>query len=301
MDLYLKNALQISKDTTKNYSTSFSLGVGLLGKEIRDAIYGIYGYVRFADEIVDTFYDQDQQALLEDFRQETYRAIESGLSTNPIIHSFQWVVNTYKLDHNLIDAFLTSMAMDLSKKQYDEEAYKTYIYGSAEVVGLMCLKVFCKGNNEQYCSLIQPARKLGEAFQKVNFLRDMESDYELRGRTYFPRVDFSAFTTENKRLIEKDIDNDFHIALQGIVELPRNARFGVYLAYKYYLALLRKIHRTPAEKILYARIRIPNYRKILILIESVAIYGFTAGRVFSIRKTWVWDNFLRYAYLYNRP
>jgi phytoene/squalene synthetase len=267
MDLYLENALQCSKETTHKYSTSFSLGVRLLDKSIRDAIYAIYAYVRFADEIVDTFYGHNQKELLQQFREQTDKAIEEGLSTNPIIHSFQWVVNTYSIEHHLIDAFLTSMAMDLSKTDYSATEYKKYIYGSAEVVGLMCLQVFCYKSSAQYNQLIEPARKLGEAFQKVNFLRDIEADYDYRGRTYFPDVDFKTFTKQQKESIENEIQNDFDEALKGIVCLPLNSRFGVYLAYAYYRMLLKKIMKASAHTILKQRIRVSNTLKIWILIK----------------------------------
>jgi phytoene/squalene synthetase len=265
MDLYLENALQCSKETTNNYSTSFSLGVGLLHKSIRRAIYAIYGFVRFADEIVDTFFDHNQEMMLQQFKADTFQAIEQGISTNPIIHSFQWAVNTYKIEHHLIDSFLNSMAVDLSKTRFTENEYKNYIYGSAEVVGLMCLRVFCHEKPDLYADLEHPARKLGEAFQKVNFLRDMEADYDERGRIYFPMIDFKLFTEADKKHIETDIDSDFNQALQGIANLPLNSRFGVFLAYSYYLQLLKKIKRTPAEKLKHERIRISNFQKFTML------------------------------------
>ncbi|PKP08954.1 MAG: phytoene synthase [Bacteroidetes bacterium HGW-Bacteroidetes-4] len=265
MDLYLENALQCSKKTTNNYSTSFSLGVGLLDKSIRRAIYAIYGFVRIADEIVDTFFDHNQKVMLQEFKIETFQAIEQGISTNPIIHSFQWAVNTYKIEHHLIDSFLNSMAVDLNKTRFTKNEYKNYIYGSAEVVGLMCLRVFCHEKPELYADLVHPARKLGEAFQKVNFLRDMEADYDERGRTYFPNIDFNCFTEDDKKHIETEIDSDFNQALQGIAFLPLNSRFGVYLAYSYYLQLLKKIKLTPAEKLKQKRIRISNFQKFSML------------------------------------
>lgn len=279
MDLYLDNALKCSKETTNKYSTSFSLGVRLLDKSIRDAIYAIYGFVRFADEIVDTFHTHNQREMLETFKHNTYKAIKEGISMNPIIHSFQWAVNTYKIEEHLIESFLYSMEMDLTKTDYNSEEYKTYIYGSAEVVGLMCLQVFCYDKPGLYCDLIKPARKLGEAFQKVNFLRDMESDFEDRGRTYFPSVDFKNFSSIDKQAIEKDINQDFHEALQGIAELPLNARFGVYLAYSYYLELLRKINKTPAHELLTTRIRVPDFQKIMILVKSYFSFTFRRGNI----------------------
>lgn len=279
MDLYLENALKCSKETTNKYSTSFSLGVRLLDASIRDAIYAIYGYVRFADEIVDTFFEHNQAQLLNNFKQQTFEAIEQGISTNPILHSFQWVVNTYGIEKNMIESFLYSMYMDLSKSEYDEKGYKKYIYGSAEVVGLMCLKVFCHEKPGLYCELVGPARKLGEAFQKVNFLRDMESDYEERGRTYFPGVDFEQFSTNDKRMIEEDINTDFKEALKGIANLPLSARFGVYLAYSYYLELLRKINRTPANQLIRKRIRVSDTRKFYILFKSYLTFQLKRGKL----------------------
>ncbi len=268
MELYKKNALDISRITTSNYSTSFSLGTKMLGKKYRDGIYAIYGFVRFADEIVDTFHDYDKQKLIKEFRKQTYQAIEEGVSTNPVLHSFQWVVKKYGIETMLIDAFLDSMEMDLNHRRYDEENIKTYIYGSAEVVGLMCLKVFYDGDNEMYEALKYPARKLGEAFQKVNFLRDMKDDFYDKGRVYFPAVDFRNFNNEVKRQIEAEIEFDFHEAFQGIVKLKPAARFGVYLAYRYYLQLFRKIRNTEAGNIMNERYRVPDYMKIILLFKS---------------------------------
>ncbi len=272
MDLYTKNSLQISKLTTRNYSTSFSLGVALLQKEFRLPIYAIYGFVRVADEIVDTFHDQEQAAQLAKFRKNTYAAIEDGMSTNPILHSFQWVVNEYGIDLDLIESFLYSMEMDLSKKEYDAEEFATYVYGSAEVVGLMCLRVFYKGDDEGYRALIHPARKLGEAFQKINFLRDIKSDYEDRGRFYFPGVDMSEFNDNTKETIEADIQADFDAAFEGIKKLNRASRLGVLISYTYYVKLFEKIRRTDASNIFRKRYRISNIRKIWILIRcSIAV------------------------------
>lgn len=279
MDLYLENALQCSKETTNKYSTSFSLGVRLLDKSIRDAIYAIYGFVRFADEIVDTFYNYNQHEMLETFKQNTYIAISNGISMNPILHSFQWAVNKYKIDHNLIESFLYSMEMDLTKTNYTHEEYKTYIYGSAEVVGLMCLQVFCYSKPGLYKQLIKPARKLGEAFQKVNFLRDMKSDFVDRGRTYFPNIDFKNFHLHDKSSIEKDIHQDFYEALQGIARLPKNERFGVYLAYSYYLELLHRIHKTPAKELLNGRVRVSDSQKIMILVKSYVTFKLKRGKI----------------------
>ncbi len=279
MDLYLENALQCSKETTNKYSTSFSLGVSLLDKSIRPAIYAIYGYVRFADEIVDTFYNQNQKQLLDKFKKETFDAIDNKLCINPIIHSFQWAVNKFGIEHHLIESFLTSMEMDLSKTVYNPDDYKKYIYGSAEVVGLMCLRVFCYHDPHLYSDLINSARKLGEAFQKVNFLRDIEADFDQRGRTYFPDINFSTFNQLDKQQIEKDIERDFSIALAGIAQLPLNSRFGVYLAYSYYLWLLKKIKQTSATIILKRRIRISNTQKIWILVKTYTAFSIRKGAI----------------------
>lgn len=269
MDLYTHNSLHLSKLTTKNYSTSFSLGVSLLQKEYRLPIYAVYGFVRVADEIVDTFHDQNKQRKLAEFRHDTYQAIVDGMSTNPILHSFQWVVNQYNIDHQLIEAFLESMEMDLTQKEYTPEEFQKYVYGSAEVVGLMCLRVFYKDQDDAYNALIQPARKLGEAFQKINFLRDIQSDYQERGRFYFPGVDMDSFTNENKKIIEDDIKKDFDEAYEGVRQLNRASKLGVLVSYTYYLKLFEKIRKTDAKNIFQKRYRIANFRKILILIRAV--------------------------------
>ncbi|MEL7222050.1 MAG: phytoene/squalene synthase family protein, partial [Bacteroidota bacterium] len=235
LSLYRQVCLESSKLITKRYSTSFSMGIRAFDKRFRDPVYAIYGFVRFADEIVDTFHDYPKAELLQRFWQDTYKAIEEGISLNPVLQSFQEVVRTYNIERELIDAFLRSMEMDLHDKEYDQESYEEYIYGSAEVVGLMCLRVFCEGNDEQYQSLKASACSLGAAFQKVNFLRDIKSDFDERGRVYFPGVDFSRFTAADKAEIEADIRKDFDHAYEGIVRLPEGARFGVYLAYVYYL------------------------------------------------------------------
>lgn len=266
MDLFLDNALACSEITTKKYSTSFSLGVRLLGKPLRKPIYAIYGFVRFADEIVDTFHNQDKRAEIRRFEAETFEAISKGFSTNPILHSFQWVVREYGIEDEMIKSFLRSMKMDLcpNSKDYDAQKYHHYIYGSAEVVGLMCLKVFTH-KDKNYTELVHPARKLGEAFQKVNFLRDIKSDLEDRDRFYFPGVDFNNFDNNAKREIESDIQKDFDEAMAGIRNLNREAKLGVYLAYMYYQKLFDKIKRTDASFILKKRYRISNFRKMLLL------------------------------------
>lgn len=268
MDLYTCNALECSKLTTKNYSTSFSLGVALLSKRFRLPVYAIYGFVRFADEIVDTFHEQDQARLLADFQRQAYEAIEHAHSSNPILHSFQWVVNRYGIEGELIDAFLHSMSMDLEKNTYSPEEFQTYVYGSAEVVGLMCLRVFCRGQDEMYNKLLPSARKLGEAFQKVNFLRDMGSDMVERGRVYFPGADFMVFSADTKARIEEDIRADFRAALTGIRALPRDVRLGVYLAYRYYLELLKNIQKVPPDLLKAKRFRVSDRRKAVLLIKA---------------------------------
>lgn len=261
IDLFHSVSHECSRITTARYSTSFSSAIKLLQKDIRGPIYDIYGLVRFADEIVDTFHEHDKESLLENFKQQTYEAIEKKISLNPILNSFQITVNRYNIDLHLVDAFFKSMEFDLNKASYDQEGYANYIYGSAEVVGLMCLYVFCNGNKEQYEQLKPSAQALGAAFQKVNFLRDVKADYLQLNRVYFPGVDFNAFSAEMKKGIEADIQKDFDMAYEGIVQLPLNARFGVYLAYKYYLSLFKKIRSVQPQKILEHRIRIPNYHK----------------------------------------
>ncbi len=268
MNIFDKTAFQCSRIITVNYSTSFSLGIRVLAKKFHNPIYGIYGFVRFADEIVDTFHDHDKAALLADFKKETYNAISEKISLNPVLNAFQLVVNEYKINHDLIDAFFESMEMDLKDMTYDERAYNQYIYGSAEVVGLMCLQVFCEGDNAAYRELEIPAKKLGAAFQKVNFLRDIKSDYKERGRIYFPGLDFSNFTAETKLMIEHDIKADFDEALKGIMKLPKGASIGVYLAYVYYQKLFAKIKLCPVSKILTERIRVPDAQKIILLIKT---------------------------------
>lgn len=259
---------EMSELTTKRYSTSFSLGISFLHKEIQKPIYAIYGFVRFADEIVDTFHGYDKAKLLADFKVQTYEAIDAGISLNPILNSFQWAVNRYQIPTELIDTFLESMEMDLQKHTYDQGKYETYILGSAEVVGLMCLKVFVEGDQAQYEHLKPYAMKLGAAFQKINFLRDLKADYQELGRTYFPGINLTEFNNALKKEIEADIALDFQKGYEGILLLPRKARFGVYMAYKYYFKLFKKIKSTPAEMVLNERIRIPNYRKMRILLTS---------------------------------
>lgn len=268
MDLYSKVCYDCSKLITRQYSTSFSLGIRMFSPELRDPIYAIYGFVRFADEIVDTFHDKDKAKLLTDFRQETFKAILEGISLNPVLHTFQEVVNRYGVGHDLITAFLDSMEMDLHRTVYGKRDLDTYIYGSAEVVGLMCLRVFLNGDNAEYERLKPFACALGAAFQKINFLRDMKSDFQERGRVYFPDIDFHRFTESEKAEIESDIEKDFQMAYQGIVQLPRSSRLGVYCAYKYYLNLFYKIRRLPADVVTERRIRVSDKRKIYLLTTS---------------------------------
>jgi 15-cis-phytoene synthase len=268
VQLFHTTSQSCSRIVTESYSTSFSSAIKMLHKDLRQPVFNIYGFVRFADEIVDTFHDHDKEFLLQQFRTETYDAIKRGISLNPILNSFQRTVNEFNIDHKLIDAFFHSMEMDLNKKAYDCQGYKEYIYGSAEVVGLMCLYVFCEGKKESYDKLESPARSLGAAFQKVNFLRDIKADFNGLARVYFPGCDFNNFTEQEKRQIEEDIHNDFRQAYLGITMLPLKARFGVYVAYKYYLSLFKKIKRMEPARVLEERIRIPNYRKAMIIFRA---------------------------------
>lgn len=257
-----------SKITTTSYSTSFSLGIKFLDKKFHPPIYGIYGFVRFADEIVDTFHGYDKKTLLARFRQDTWDAVDSKISLNPILNSFQHVVHKYGIGRELIETFLDSMEMDLGKNMYDRKLYEQYILGSAEVVGLMCLKVFCEGNTAMFESLKIPAMKLGSAFQKVNFLRDIKADSEGLGRVYFPGIDLSNFSAGDKAKIEKEIEDDFTESLNGIRELPRSSRRGVYLAYYYYTMLFSKIKQVPPCRILKERVRIPDHEKFYLMFKS---------------------------------
>jgi len=267
-------SVRCSKMTTKTYSTSFSLGIRFLHKRFRNPIYAIYGFVRFADEIVDSFHDFDKADLLQRFRKDTYRAVEEGISLNPILNSFQATVKQFNIPMHLVDTFLDSMAMDLEKKDYDQAEYEKYILGSAEVVGLMCLCVFVDGHKDRYKHLEYSAMRLGSAFQKINFLRDMHADYVKMGRTYFPGVEMDHFDTEVKARIEKDIEKDFDEGYAGIKQLPKDARFGVYMAYKYYRRLFRKIRSMPHTQILEERVRIPNQRKYALFVGSLLRHQF---------------------------
>lgn len=270
--LYDNLSVEISKMTTRTYSTSFSLGIYFLNKRLRNPIYSVYGFVRLADEIVDSFEGFDKRYLLAKFKQETYDALESGISVNPILNSFLQAVNKYQIGHDLIETFLQSMEMDLEKVDYTQEKYQQYILGSAEVVGLMCLNIFTEGDQEKYTELKPYAMKLGAAFQKVNFLRDMKDDYSLLSRTYFPNVDMSSFTSHAKEQIEDEITEDFRIALMGIKMLPPSSKAGVYMAYVYYNSLFNKIRRLSADRVLSERIRINNGKKIGLMINSLFEY-----------------------------
>lgn len=267
--LFDDTAVAMSRKLALNYSTSFSLGIRLLAKDYRWAVFATYGMVRVADEIVDTFHGFDKARMLEDFKNQTYQAIEEGISTNPVLHAFQLAANQFGIGRELIEPFFQSMQTDLDKVSHSIDSYNEYIYGSAEVVGLMCLKVFCRGDELLYNRLFPFAKSLGSAFQKVNFLRDIKSDTVERGRVYFPEMDFTNFTESDKYEIIQDVKKDFKHAFKGIVQLPVGCRLGVYTAYIYYLKLLEKIERTTAVEISESRIRIPNSQKIVLLIQSV--------------------------------
>jgi phytoene synthase len=273
-DQYTQACIECSSLITRRYSTSFSLGIRMLDKSIRNDIYSIYGFVRLADEIVDTYQDKDPAAQLKLLREETGRAIRNGISFNPVLHAFQDTVNRHSIDPAYILAFLHSMEMDLYDQKYDRNLYEEYIYGSAEVVGLMCLKVFCKGDDKLFHSLIRPARKLGSAFQKVNFLRDMRSDLIDRKRVYFPGLDIARFSEKDKQQIEREIEDEFAEAQEGIRRLPANCRSGVQLALNYYRVLLKKISRKQAGELLSQRIRISNFHKLLLLLRNFIMPSF---------------------------
>lgn len=263
---------QVSKDTSKiittSYSTSFSFAIQLLDRRLREHIYSIYGYVRLGDEIVDSFHEFNKENLMKEFRKITEDAIKYKISLNPILNNFQYTVNKYKIKWELINKFIESMEFDLKKKKYDEDAYKEYIKGSAEYVGLMCLTVFCNNEEGLYEKLKPHAIALGSAFQKINFLRDMNTDYKLLGRVYFPNLDINKFNDEEKMAIELDIKKDFEYALEGIRKLPQSSKRAVYLAYTYYWELLNKIIKVTPQRLLNKRIRISNFRKILLILKT---------------------------------
>ncbi len=268
LSLYNQTCLECSSLITRRYSTSFSMGIRVFDKKYHSPNNSIYGFVRFADENVDTFHDVPKKELLDKFRRDTFEAIESGISLNPVLHSFQNVVNKYNIERELIDAFLDSMEMDLNLNAYEDNLYQKYIYGSAEVVGLMCLRVFVNGDENMYKHLYASARSLGSAFQKINFLRDIKSDFDERGRVYFPGVDFRSFSLGDKLQIESDIKKDFDDALLGITQLPQGVRFGVYLAYKYYTKLFQKIKSASPTKVKEERIRVRDSRKVVLIFSS---------------------------------
>ncbi|MDH5367877.1 MAG: squalene/phytoene synthase family protein [Cyclobacteriaceae bacterium] len=267
--IYDNVSIKVSRTITNSYSTSFSIGIRCLHKSLHNSIYSIYGFVRLSDEIVDSFSGYDQKLMLEKLEKDTFNSINDGISINPVLNSFQEVVNKFDIDHDLIHQFLKSMKMDLEERVYNEKEYELYILGSAEVVGLMCLKVFCEGNNEQYERLKIPAKKLGAAFQKINFLRDFKTDYYDLKRMYFPNMEINNFNIEAKRKIEEDITKDFEEGYIGIKNLPQKARFGTYIAYKYYFRLLKRIKNTSVNGILNNRVRLPNGVKYSIFIVSI--------------------------------
>ncbi|MBD3863658.1 phytoene/squalene synthase family protein [Olleya marilimosa] len=262
-----------SKIVTQSYSTSFSLATKMLANTIRQDIYNIYGFVRFADEIVDTFHDYNKKELFKRFEEDLEFALRDKISLNPILNAFQHTYHKCNIDKHMVDSFMKSMRLDLSKSKYTtDQEYKDYIYGSADVVGLMCLKVFVKGDNEKYEALKNTAMSLGSAFQKVNFLRDLKADHELLDRTYFPNTDLTNLTEADKLYIINDIENDFNEGLKGIKQLPIEAKFGVFMAYRYYNQLLKKLKKTPALEIKNTRIRVPNYKKAELLTRSYVKY-----------------------------
>ena len=262
MQLYYKTSLNISRLITQSYSTSFSIATSLFDKEMSDAIYSIYGFVRFADEIVDTFHDYNKKYLLDKFESDYYDAVKQGISLNPVLQSFQQTVKKHSISDEHIQAFLTSMKRDLVHNEYKDKAEAdNYIYGSADVVGLMCLKVFCNGDDKLYQELEYPARKLGSAFQKVNFLRDLKIDMEILDRRYFPEIQYASIDEKNKMVVINDIENDFNVAFVGIKKLPKRSKLAVLIAYYYYMSLLQKIKNTQADRILESRISISNFKK----------------------------------------
>ena len=272
--LYDRVCYECSVQTTKAYSTSFSLGIRFLGKPLRRPVYAIYGFVRFADEIVDSFHDHDKKDLFERFKADTYAAIDEGISLNPILHAFQRVFHQYQIDREHVDLFLRSMEWDLKQNDYDRQGFEDYVVGSAEVVGLMCLRVFVDGDDTRYQELLPSASRLGAAFQKINFLLDLKDDFEEKGRTYFPGLDMTQFTETTKKSIESEIESDFKAAHIGILQLPRSSRLGVHVAYIYYLRLFEKIRQLPSERIMEERIRIPNGRKLTLLFSSYVRHQF---------------------------
>jgi len=276
MDLFDEACFECSKIITQKYSTSFSLGIKAFQPHIRGPIYAIYGFVRYADEIVDTFHNFDKEELIRHFREDAEKAIKEGISLNPILHSFQKVVNAYGIEWELIDAFLHSMEMDLENCTHIRTSFDEYVYGSAEVVGLMCLRIFTEGNKELYNELYPTAKSLGAAFQKINFLRDLRDDFEDKGRVYFPNMDFTCFNDRMKMEIEQEIKIDFQLAYDGIKKLPENCRLGVYIAYRYYLQLFKRIKQLPASTISQTRIRVPDSEKVYLFAKALLRNRFNA-------------------------
>jgi phytoene synthase len=266
--LYDQVSFHLSKIVTKSYSTSFSMGIKSLSKELRDPIYAIYGFVRLADEIVDSFHEYDKRLLFDRFKKDVDLSLEEKISLNPVLNSFQSVVNEYNIEYELIEAFMASMEMDLEKKEYDREKFDKYVLGSAEVVGLMCLRVFVNGQEEKYQALKPFGMRLGAAYQKINFLRDLKADFDGMGRSYFPDIDLNHFSEEDKKTIEKEIEEDFKEGYKGILMLPDSSRMGVYLSYIYYFNLFKKIKSLSANKVASKRIRIADSFKYLLLISS---------------------------------
>jgi phytoene synthase len=266
--LYDQVSFHLSKIVTKSYSTSFSMGIKSLSKELRDPIYAIYGFVRLADEIVDSFHEYDKRLLFDRFKKDVDLSLEEKISLNPVLNSFQSVVNEYNIEYELIEAFMASMEMDLEKKEYDREKFDKYVLGSAEVVGLMCLRVFVNGQEEKYQALKPFGMRLGAAYQKINFLRDLKADFDGMGRSYFPDIDLNHFSEEDKKTIEKEIEEDFKEGYKGILMLPDSSRMGVYLSYIYYFNLFKKIKSLSANKVASKRIRITDSFKYLLLISS---------------------------------
>jgi len=276
MNLFDETCFECSKLITQRYSTSFSLGIKAFAPNIRGPIYAIYGFVRYADEIVDTFHGFNKAELIAHFREDAQKAIQEGISLNPVLHSFQWVVNKYSIEWSLVDAFLHSMEMDLDQSTHIRRSFEEYVYGSAEVVGLMCLRIFAEGDNDLYDRLCPTAKSLGAAFQKINFLRDLRDDFEDKGRVYFPNMDFTCFNEQMKNEIEEEIKIDFDTAYQGIKQLPDNCRLGVYIAYRYYLQLFKRIRSLPAKTISQTRIRVPDSEKVYLFAKALLRNRFNA-------------------------
>lgn len=271
--LFDKISFECSRNVTKSYSTSFSVAVKMLAPNIRQDIYNIYGFVRFADEIVDTFHDYDKETLFQMFENDLKSALDKKISLNPVLNSFQHTVHKYNIPQSMITAFMDSMRLDLNKNEYITiDEYNEYIYGSADVVGLMCLKVFVNGDNKKFTELEDSAMRLGSAFQKVNFLRDLKTDYEVLNRTYFPNTDLSRLDEHSKGAIISEIEADFEAGFHGILKLPLEAKFGVYTAYVYYKKLLSKLKKTPSVEIKNTRIRVPNYEKFGLLAKCYVNY-----------------------------